>query len=246
MKTGRSFIEISLILLSFEALGQTNKIQNIRKIESHLIELNQMFDEDARYHFMRLPEEFATSKLHEKEALWIGKHWGLSENDAIKKHFKRKDIVHIEDILGLILTSYHRYLNQKPIELKKQIKTIRTYYRYAGKGATDDIYMMKNPTERVVDSMMSHYFFPEDAVLVDIYGSKMGKGKEDTSFITASALVKENRGNQILVLISEIKNDHGKPSEWKHGDLYLADRNNCRVRQGKIGTETGKQGDREK
>lgn len=55
--------------------------------------------------------------------------WGLWGNSVLAKWFKEKGIEHADDMSEIILTSYHRYLNSKPIELEEQIKSCQEHWK---------------------------------------------------------------------------------------------------------------------
>ena len=63
---------------------------------------------------------------------YLGRHlrntWGLWQESHFAKWFNEKGIHHADDMSGIILTSYWRHLNSKPIELDKQIKHYQDYW----------------------------------------------------------------------------------------------------------------------
>ncbi len=61
--------------------------------------------------------------------LWIRNNWGLWRDSRLKGYFHEKGIFHPDDMSGIILTSYIRHVNNKPIELEAQIKSYQDYWK---------------------------------------------------------------------------------------------------------------------
>lgn len=67
-------------------------------------------------------------KYHHGLGMWIRNNWGLWSESRLKKYFNELDIQHPDDMSGIILNSFWRHLNNKPIELEKQIKYYQEYW----------------------------------------------------------------------------------------------------------------------
>jgi hypothetical protein len=67
----------------------------------------------------------------------LGRHlrneWGLWSGSILKEWFKEKGIYHADDMSGIILDSFWRHLNNKPIKLDEQIKHYQDYWEEAKK-----------------------------------------------------------------------------------------------------------------
>jgi hypothetical protein len=64
---------------------------------------------------------------------WIRSNW-LVAGSGLAAHFHQMGITHVEDMTSIILTSYHRYLNQKPVGLDEQVKIhIAHWAKHEGK-----------------------------------------------------------------------------------------------------------------
>ena len=55
-------------------------------------------------------------------------NWGLWKGSRLSKWFNSQGIKHTDDMSGVILVSYYRHLNGKPIELEKQIQYYKNYW----------------------------------------------------------------------------------------------------------------------
>ncbi len=62
--------------------------------------------------------------------------FGLWGDSDLAKWFKSNGILHADDMSGIILTSLHRKVNNKPIELNKQINSYRVFWK--GQGINPD------------------------------------------------------------------------------------------------------------
>ncbi len=129
----RVTITIILLIASFLSYGQTKtelKGKPTTLIET-FIYLDYIFDDTTKYGFMTLPEDISTSRLHFELGMWIRNNWGLWRNSELKNYFVDKGIVHPDNMSGIILTSYHRHLNNKPITWKDKLSFIKNGIKVA-------------------------------------------------------------------------------------------------------------------
>lgn len=79
--------------------------------------------------FKNKEENTATTELHFGTGMSIRNNWELwAGTSKISKYFRDLGIHHPDDMSSIILTSLHRKLNEKPIELEKQIKYYQGYW----------------------------------------------------------------------------------------------------------------------
>jgi len=98
--------------------------------------------------FQTCPEKEMMGLAHMTLGMWIRNRWRLwwsenyaknsvNENDdtypqvkpALNAWFESHGINHADDMSGVVLTSYHRKLNKKDLDLEKQFKRIINYYK---------------------------------------------------------------------------------------------------------------------
>lgn len=73
--------------------------------------------------FKEATENDAIAQSHHGLGTWIRNNWGLWEEDGqLNKYFTNLGLKHADDMSGVILTSYHRHLNEKELELDEQVK----------------------------------------------------------------------------------------------------------------------------
>ena len=65
--------------------------------------------------------------------MWIRNNWGLWKGSRLSKFFNEKGIYHPDDMSGIILDSYYRYLTGQEITLSEQIKYYQDYWEKAKK-----------------------------------------------------------------------------------------------------------------
>lgn len=74
-------------------------------------------------------EEDDVSMLHHQLGRYLRNRWGLWGESCLSKWFNDKKIKHPDDMSSIVLTSFWRHLNSKPIELDEQIKHSRDYWK---------------------------------------------------------------------------------------------------------------------
>lgn len=66
---------------------------------------------------------------HHGIGMWMRNTWGLWQGGPLQDHFKKMGLWHADDMSGVILTSFHRHLNNKPLEVEEQIKHYLDYWK---------------------------------------------------------------------------------------------------------------------
>lgn len=88
--------------------------------------------------FKNKEEETATAELHFGTGMSIRNSWKLwAGTSKISKYFQDLGIHHPDDMSSIILTSLHRKLNEKPIELEKQIKYYQNFWAESERKKTE-------------------------------------------------------------------------------------------------------------
>jgi len=72
--------------------------------------------------------EGAAGEQHFGLGLWMRNNWRLWGASRLKTYLTGEGLFHPDDMSGVILTSYQRYLNQQPIELEMQIKKYQDFW----------------------------------------------------------------------------------------------------------------------
>lgn len=122
-------ILIILILLSLIS-GQDNKwkinptkdslqgqIVIPKNLDDALLELDKMLTDELKSEIKQGTEK-DVSKYHHNLGRWIRNRWLKSDLSA---WFQTQKICHPDDMSGIILKSYYRHLNSKPLKIQEQI-----------------------------------------------------------------------------------------------------------------------------
>jgi hypothetical protein len=72
-------------------------------------------------------QEFA-GRVHMGFGMWMRNNWQLWGGSRLSKYFNDLGVFHPDDMSGIILDSYHRYLTGKEIKLQKQIDSYKAYW----------------------------------------------------------------------------------------------------------------------
>lgn len=105
-----------------------SKLYIPKDLEDSFGELNKMLHPKFIEKFKNGGKE-ETIKQHRGLGLWMRNNWGLWAGSRLAKYFTELGITHPDDMSGIILTSYQRHLNNQPLELEKQIKYYKDYWK---------------------------------------------------------------------------------------------------------------------
>ena len=48
--------------------------------------------------------------------------WSLTEGSRLRAYFHKMKVSHPDHMVGIIITSYHRYLHKRDLKVKEQVK----------------------------------------------------------------------------------------------------------------------------
>ena len=184
--------------------------------------LDQIIGDMVKYNFIILPEDVAVGRLHFPFGMWIRNEWGLWKNSDLKKYFVEKGIGHPDDMTGIIFTSYHRYLNNKPIDLEGQIERNRRIYETMivdtfPNGKIKSVSypeLAKGMTSQ--DELLSYYEI-NDTVIFNLTGRK-GLLKKHISVRSVGQIVGYDDKKQLLVRIVEIILEKNVSTDYQVGE----------------------------
>lgn len=92
--------------------------------------MNCEWSESDKTEFKNKEEKEAVAELHFGTGMSIRNNWGLWKGkNKLPKFFRSKGIFHPDDMSSIILTSFHRQLNDKPIDLDEQVELYKDYWR---------------------------------------------------------------------------------------------------------------------
>jgi len=93
--------------------------------------LNCTWSEEDKEDFRTQNESDAVAELHMGTGLSIRNGWGLwaKRKNSLVRYFNSLGIFHPDDISSIILTSFHRQLNNIDIDLDKQVEMYKRYWK---------------------------------------------------------------------------------------------------------------------
>ncbi|WP_037373645.1 DUF6794 domain-containing protein [Salinimicrobium xinjiangense] len=140
----RKIVLILCLSFSFISCSQKNIPYGLR---STINEIDRNLNDTVKYDFKIAPEGVATSKHHFGLGLNIRNEKNLWRSSLLKTFFQLNGIQHPDDMSGIILTTYHRELNNKPINFREQKRYYKEYWKIAQlPGDTiEKWYAAKNP-----------------------------------------------------------------------------------------------------
>jgi hypothetical protein len=96
-----------------------------KTLEECYIELDNILE----FNFFKLDKRSVITRYHHSLGQWIRNNWGLWTGESdLCKWFNNNEIKHPDDMSSIILTSYHRYKNNKDIKLEEQIEFYVEYW----------------------------------------------------------------------------------------------------------------------
>jgi hypothetical protein len=101
-----------------------------KNLDEAILYFQQQWSQAKLDSFKNKPERDAVLKLHWGTGMWIRNHWVYGERDtSIRSYFNELGIYAPDDISSIILTSLHRTLNKKDIQLDQQVETYKAYWK---------------------------------------------------------------------------------------------------------------------
>lgn len=84
-------------------------------------QLTKLTDEASRMKFKAMAEEDAKHKLHFSLGRWIINNWGFYEGSRLTKYLNDVGVYDPDDMARFIIVTYHRELNEKPLQVKELV-----------------------------------------------------------------------------------------------------------------------------
>lgn len=121
------------------------------KIPSNLEECFEALNEELVASDIKLIKNSPEGSMHQFHhgiGRWIRNNWGLWSGSTLSEWFNEIEITHADDMSGIILESYWKFLNNKPIGLEDQVKIYHDFWKDSQKN--DGNYMVELKDNKVV------------------------------------------------------------------------------------------------
>lgn len=177
----------------------TDSIDNIyipKNLEDSFTQINLFWSDSTKTKAKNLTEDKFSSNVHFGFGMWIRNNWKLWGGSRLSKYFNDLGIRHPDDMSGIILTSYHRYLNNKEIRLEEQIKHYQDFWENSRKSE-----LQRQEVEfskyKLGDTLEFKYS--------NGYVSKKQEEKDDNSICVAKGLISELNQENFLIKVKIIE-----------------------------------------
>lgn len=111
--------------------AQPAKIEIPKTLTEAVLKIEDMIPEEERKWVRSVPESEMVS-LHFGVGRWIRNNWGLWSGGPLADWFKERGIQHPDDMSGIILDSYWRWVHDQPLKLDAQITPYREFWKEQG------------------------------------------------------------------------------------------------------------------
>jgi len=138
------FIFISLLIIQ-NGLGQSkneipisqrdsiNGVYIPKDLKDSFSQINIFWSDSVKIKVKAMKESDFVNNSHFGFGMWMRNNWGLWKGSRLFKYLNEKGLNHPDDVSSVILTSYHRHLNNRNLKLRNQIKGYKDYWKKANK-----------------------------------------------------------------------------------------------------------------
>ncbi len=88
------------------------------------LELNRLTEKSSREKYRNAPEEEATHRLFFSLGRWITTNWSFYEGSRLSEFLRKLGLHHPDDMALFIMITWHRSLNQSPLEVKNLVDSL--------------------------------------------------------------------------------------------------------------------------
>lgn len=149
---------IFIIIISLFTISCSDKVVPIG-LRSTIKEIDKNLNDTVKYDFKITPERIATTKHHFGLGRGLRNEKGLWSGSLLQTYFKLNGIKHADDMSSIILETYHRKLNDKPIRFREQKKYYKEYWKVAQlEGEAFKKWWDTNNSKTELDSLKQIYF----------------------------------------------------------------------------------------
>lgn len=172
--------QLSILAFAQEPTKQELKYKP-QNLDECLSKLDLMLTDADKDTIRSMSEHDFAASQHFSLGLHMRNYWGLWKEKELYHFFDSLGVTHPENMSGLILVSYHRYLNSKEIGLNGQIKELNESIRkYKQK---DEEY--KNEIRQHMDShsigdtLLIDFYLKKDMKYPQTYSVQLSQDPED-------------------------------------------------------------------
>lgn len=117
----------------YEGRFATDSLRGIyipKNLEDCFKTLDRIYEDSIKLEIAKLSEDEYSSGNHLFGiGIWMRNNWQLWVGSRLSKYFNQIGIYHPDDMSGIIMDSYHRYLRKEEIHLEEQVKYYQDYWK---------------------------------------------------------------------------------------------------------------------
>lgn len=87
-----------------------------RDIDDAMVKLMELTDEKARLPLKTLDETTMSTKLYFGLGRWMAYNWNFEEGSRLSHYLRQRGLIYTEDMTRFMLVSFHRHINNRPLE----------------------------------------------------------------------------------------------------------------------------------
>lgn len=146
-----------LVMLIIAFLSNCNNYSENYKPDDLISAINYLehtFSKKEKSYFKALQEQEAVLELHMSYGRWMRNNWIYGNKDSnLVVFFNELGIYNPDDMSSIILTSFHRKLNKKEIDLNAQVIFFKTYWSAKDDTKAREQALLKFNNFRIGDSV---------------------------------------------------------------------------------------------
>jgi hypothetical protein len=93
-----------------------------KDVDDAIAELDKIVDMVGKAKFKAQSEEIAVRQIHFSFGRWMIVNWGFYEGSRLSHYLRGMGVTYPDDMASLLMTGFHRHLNNKPLGLEELAK----------------------------------------------------------------------------------------------------------------------------
>ena len=119
-------------------------------LDAALLELDHILTPKLRFEMKAMKDDMdLVGEYHMGLGMWMRNNWGLWKDSQLATWFRKSGIRHPDDMSSVVLVSYWRKLNGKPIEFAKQVAAYTASYKRARIEADREEARVRSDTKQI-------------------------------------------------------------------------------------------------
>jgi hypothetical protein len=107
-------------------------------------QLDKLMDDGVRERFMAFSDEEVDRRTHGSLGIWIDHKWQLTDGSRLTAYFRKMGVPHPDYMIGIIITSYHRYLHKRDLKVKEQVAFFQEKWKVEQKEMAKEMISRQN------------------------------------------------------------------------------------------------------